>query len=46
LAVERKRQPLFAIGGLIGDMAYFTQGPDDVVGGVTVVFDYQEAHCR
>ena len=44
LAVERMREPLLAVARKVGDMADLAEGLDQVVGGVAVVFDDQEAH--
>ena len=40
------RQALLAIAGEIGDMADFTKRLDQIVGGLAVVFDDQQAHLR
>ena len=43
--VERERKPSSPSGAWFGDMADLAEGPDDVVGGVTVVFDDREGAC-
>ena len=44
IAVERHRETLLAVGGVVGDMAGLAKGADEVVRGVAVVFDDQESH--
>ena len=44
VAVERQREPLLAVRRLVGDMADLAEGLDQIVGGVAVVFDDQQAH--
>ncbi len=38
------REPFLAVGRVLGDVADLAEGLDQVVGGVAVVFDDQEAH--
>ena len=45
-AVERQREALLAVGGVIGDMADLAEGVDEIVRGVAVIFDDQQAHAE
>jgi hypothetical protein len=44
LPLERERQTLLAVGGLIGDMADLAEGLDQIIGRVAIILDYQKAH--
>ena len=44
LAVEREGEALLAVGGQIGDMADLAERLGQIVRGVAIVFDDQEAH--
>ena len=44
MPVEREGQALLAVRRLIGDMADLPEGPGDVIRGVAVVFNDEEAH--
>ena len=46
VAAVGHRQALLAVAGEIGDMADFTERLDQIVGGLAVVFDDQQAHLR
>ncbi len=44
VAVERQREAVLAVGRLVGDVADLAEGLDEVVRGVAVVFDDEQAH--
>ena len=46
VAVERQREPVLAVGGPVGHMADLAEGLDQIIRGVAVVLDDEQAHGR
>ena len=38
------REPLLAVGGKVGNVPDLTEGLDQIIGGIAIVFDDQETH--